>query len=238
MDNKLIKRAVWIIAILGIFLAFELVGDKFKVGGTESSYKSQVSTFSAEGSEQNPSTANKVEMLNSINARIEGETAKELKQNPNQTKSEASATAAIRAGGEDLQSGNGVRTRIEKASDQFLGFYSMNAIFRARYCEKLGVPIPAFVMAFKKVNDDEYQIASAQWIKDTPRLGTAEERIKFGSPILMPALEQDMLDVTRMMKLSSPKQACVEMQRQGDLYGDDMALQKVNPVLYAALHGR
>lgn len=238
MNNKIVKRIVWIVSILGIFLIVKLTSNKFNVGGWSGAYQTETSSVANQYSQKNSSLVASPEILDAINTRLAGEIAKELKQNPDQTKSEALATAAIRAGSEDLQSGKGVRTKIEKAADQFLGFYSINAIFRSRYCENLGMPIPAFVISFQRANKDEYRIASAQWVKDAQRLGSAEERIKFATPILMPLLEQDMLDITKMMKVSSPKLACQEMQRQGDLYGEDMSLERVNPVLYAALHGR
>jgi hypothetical protein len=207
VNNKYIKWAVFALAFFGAAAIIKYARIGYEVSGS----------------------------LNSLEAQMQKGAAEELKINPEQSKTEATMAAATKVGNADLANTKTTETKIEKAADQYLGFYAMNTVLRPKFCERLGVPIPLFVAAFKRVNAEETRIASVEWAKQKE---SPDALIKVITPTLMPYLEQDMADITKSLNLSTSKQSCQVFEAKGDILGANMSVEKRNPVLYAALHGQ
>ena len=119
------------------------------------------------------------------------------------------------------------------ASNQFSGFYYVNAVTRPKYCAKLGVDITPFVNNFKLAHSEEYRISadSLALRSYTPESLGARLDSSFSSQ-----MNQAMQDMANMNNVSTAD-LCASFAQNATYFVDAYSLKKISPATYAALHG-
>ena len=132
-----------------------------------------------------------------------------------------------------LNKKNSLSEKLISASNQFSGFYYVNAVTRPKYCARLGVDITSFVNNFKLAHSEEYRISadSLALRNYTPESLGARLDSSYSSQ-----MNQAMQDMANMNKVSTAD-LCASFAQNATYFVDAYSLKKISPAIYAALHG-
>lgn len=171
--------------------------------------------------------------IEDANVKLESVKQEAVAKRPDLAPSVAFAEAAKHNSEASLTAAGGSDKKISMAADQFVGFYYVNVKTRYEYCNKLGVDITPFVTAFKAVNAEEYRITIEEEIRQKVNIEWSISKLE---PSWQSIINQAMQDASKQYKVST-KEVCEIFANNSSEIAAEMTLQKVNPALYAALHG-
>lgn len=153
---------------------------------------------------------------------------------PDLAPSKAFIEAASKNAESTLASADTADKKLSVAAEQFFGFYFINVKTRYEYCDKLGVDISPFVNAFKAIHAQEYRIASDAVAREKYN---PEWVLSKMAPSMRSIIDQTMNDAAQQYKVT-PKDICTGLAEHGPESAAGLALQKLAPKIYGALHVR